>query len=145
MEADGNVLTVTTNSLNAAFKNELCEPVASIIDVNCGAADEKPVGTGPYKIDSVADNGDVELSSYDSYWQGNPTIKTVHAKYLTDDQSKVSALQSGEVSALMNVADDQLSAFERHLQIHAASDQPGSCPYAVLQHAEQHYAGRCGA
>ena len=110
MEADGNVLTVTTNSLNAAFKNELCEPVASIINVNCGAADEKPVGTGPYKIDSVADNGDVELSSYDSYWQGNPTIKTVHAKYLTDDQSKVSALQSGEVSALMNVADDQLSA-----------------------------------
>ena len=58
----------------------------------------------------MADNGDVELSSYDSYWQGNPTIKTVHAKYLTDEQSKVSALQSGEVSALMNVADDQLSA-----------------------------------
>ena len=32
----------------------------------------------------------------------------MHAKYLTDDQSKVSALQSGEVCALMNVADDQL-------------------------------------
>lgn len=110
MQADGNVLTVTTNSLNTAFKNELCEPVASIIDVNCGAEDEKPVGTGPYKIDSVASNGDVELSSYDSYWQGSPAIKTVHARYLTDDQSKVSALQSGEVSALMNVADDQLSA-----------------------------------
>lgn len=110
MEADGRVLTVTTNSLNTAFENELCEPVASIIDVNCGAEDEKPVGTGPYKIDSVASNGDVELSSYDSYWQGEPNIKTVHAKYLTDDQSKVSALQSGEVSALMNVADDQLAA-----------------------------------
>lgn len=34
MEADGNVLTVTTNSLNTAFKNELSEPVASIIDVS---------------------------------------------------------------------------------------------------------------
>ena len=66
------------------------------------------MGTGPYKIDSVAGNGDVELSAYDSYWQGEPKIKTVHAKYLTDDQSKVSALQSGEVCALMNVADDQL-------------------------------------
>ena len=94
MEADGNVLTVTTNSLNTAFKNELSEPVASIIDVNSGAAEDEPVGTGPYKIDS--------------YWQGEPKIKTVHAKYLTDDQSKVSALQSGEVCALMNVADDQL-------------------------------------
>ena len=108
MEADGNVLTVTTNSLNTAFKNELSEPVASIIDVNSGAAEDEPVGTGPYKIDSVAGNGDVELSAYDSYWQGEPKIKTVHAKYLTDDQSKVSALQSGEVCALMNVADDQL-------------------------------------
>lgn len=110
MEADGNVLTVTTNSLNTAFENELCEPVASIIDVNCGAEAEKPVGTGPYKIEDVASNGDVELSAYGSYWQGAPNIKTVHAKYLTDDQSKVSALQSGEVSALMNVADDQLAA-----------------------------------
>ena len=108
MEADGNVLTVTTNSFNTAFKNELSEPVASIIDVNSGAAEDEPVGTGPYKIDSVAGNGDVELSAYDSYWQGEPKIKTVHAKYLTDDQSKVSALQSGEVCALMNVADDQL-------------------------------------
>ena len=110
MEADGKVLTVTTNSLNRACVNVGCERVASIIDVNCGAEDEKPVGTGPYKIDSVASNGDVELSAYDSYWQGEPNIKTVHAKYLTDDQSKVSALQSGEVSALMNVADDQLAA-----------------------------------
>ena len=108
MEADGNVLTVTTNSLNTAFKNELSEPVASIIDVNSGAAEDEPVGTGPYKIDSVAGNGDVELSAYDSYWQGEPKIKAVHAKYLTDDQSKVSALQSGEVCALMNVADDQI-------------------------------------
>ena len=67
MEAGGNVLTVTTNSLNTAFKNELSEPVASIIDVNSGAAEDEPVGTGPYKIDSVEGNGDVELSAYDSY------------------------------------------------------------------------------
>lgn len=112
--------------------------------MNCGAADEKPVGTGPYKIDSVADNGDVELSSYDSYWQGNPTIKTVHAKYLTDDQSKVSALQSGEVSALMNVADDQLSALSDTSNTRCIRPTR-LVPYAVLQHAEQHYAGRCGA
>ena len=35
MEADGNVLTVTTNSLNTAFKNELSEPVGLAVRLAC--------------------------------------------------------------------------------------------------------------
>ncbi len=109
MTAEGNILTIVTNSTNYGFVNELCEPVTSIIDVNSGAGDNMPVGTGPYKIDTFADNGDVQLSAYEGYWQGEPKIKKVNALYLTDDRSKVSALQNNEVCALMNVADDQLS------------------------------------
>lgn len=110
MTAEGQVLTVETNTQNVGFKNELCEPVTSIIDVDSGAADDRPVGTGPFKMENEDSSGNVDLTAYEGYWQGAPTTKTVHALYLTDDQSKVSALQTGEVSALMNVADDQLSA-----------------------------------
>ena len=56
----------------------------------------------------------------------------MHAKYLTDDQSKVSALQSGEVSALMNVADDQLSTLSDTSKYTLHQTNQASCPYAVL-------------
>ena len=138
MEADGNVLTVTTNSLNTAFKNELSEPVASIIDVSSGAAEDEPVGTGPYKIDSVAGNGDVELSAYDSYWQGEPKIKTVHAA-----RRPVEGVRSTVGRGLR--ADECCGRpawkLERYVQVHFASDQSGSCPHAVLQHEERSHAG----
>lgn len=112
MEADGLVLTVTLAEPNVGFVNELCEPVTSIIDVNAGADAEKPVGTGPFAIQDVDASGNVELAAYDGYWQGAPHVSHVSALYLTDDASKVTALQTGEVQALMNVGDDQLPLFE---------------------------------
>lgn len=111
ISADGQTLTIVTNKPNMAYINELAEPVFSIIDVAGTQSTDMPVGTGAYKIESVDDNGNVELSAYESYWQGAPSIKTVHAQYITDDQSKVNALQTGEIKAAMNIAPDQLANF----------------------------------
>ena len=110
MEADGNVLTVTTNSLNTAFKNELSEPVASIIDVNSGAAEDEPVGTGPYKL---------------AEWNKGNTIRAAVWRGLRADEC----------------CRRPAWKLERYVQVHFASDQSGSCPYAVLQHEERSYAG----
>lgn len=112
MRAEGQTLTVTLSAPNLYFKNELSEPVASVIDVDSGADQSTPVGTGPFKISSMDSSGNVELDGYEGYWQGTPKLSHVTALYLTDDTSKVNALQSGEVQALMNVGDDQLSLFQ---------------------------------
>ena len=112
MSADGQVLTVTLKQPSPFFVNELCEPVTSVIDVESGTEDDMPVGTGPFAMASVDASGNVELDAYEGYWQGAPKVSHVTALYLTDDTSKVNALQSGEVQALMNVGDDQLALFQ---------------------------------
>ena len=114
IEADGQTLTVTLEVPNVGFANELCEPVTSIIDTQSGTADEMPVGTGPFAMESVDAMGNVELDAYADYWQGKPAVGHVTALYITDDASKVAALQSGEVQALMNIGDDQLPLFQNN-------------------------------
>ncbi|MFR7745838.1 MAG: ABC transporter substrate-binding protein [Eggerthellaceae bacterium] len=114
MSADGQTLTISLNEPNLYFINELAEPVTSIIDADSGTPDNMPVGTGPFSLQSIDDNGNAELNAYEDYWQGKPATDHVKALYLTDDTSKVNALQSGEVQALMNVGDDQLANFQNN-------------------------------
>lgn len=110
--ADGQMLTIATNEPNMAYISELSEPVFSIIDVDGSDDPSRPVGTGAYQIEEVDSSGNVVLRAYENYWQGSPSIKTVHAQYITDDQSKVNALQTGEIKGAMNIAADQLINFE---------------------------------
>ncbi len=112
MDAFDNTLSITLGTQNPFFINELCEPVCSIIDVASGTGDELPVGTGPYQLQSIDANGNAELVAYEGYWQGTPATSQVSAYYLTDDTSKINALRSGEVSAVMNVGAEYLALFE---------------------------------
>ncbi len=111
IEAEGQTLTIKTNTENMGYLNELCEPVFSIIDVAATEDFDKPIGTGAYQMDEVDNNGNVKLSAYDGYWQGEPKVKSVNAQYITDDKSKVNAMQTGEIQATMNIAADQIDNF----------------------------------
>ena len=61
MSADGQTLTISLNEPNLYFINELAEPVTSIIDADSGTPDNMPVGTGPFSLQSIDDNGNAEL------------------------------------------------------------------------------------
>jgi peptide/nickel transport system substrate-binding protein len=111
IEADGQKVTITTSTPVPMLPSELSEPVFSIIDVNSGTADNMPVGTGPYKMDSEDESGNVELSAYDGYWQGTPQVKTVHARYINDATAKENALKSGEVQGIMGIPNDSVSTY----------------------------------
>lgn len=111
IEADGQKVTITTSKPVPLLPGELSEPVFSIIDVNSGTADTMPVGTGPYMMDSEDASGNVELSSYDGYWQGAPAVKTVHARYINDATAKQNALKSGEVQGITGIPNDAVSQY----------------------------------
>ena len=51
MEADGNVLTITTKKPNPVLPNCLCDPYSGIVDVkSIGDDGDATVGTGPFKL-----------------------------------------------------------------------------------------------
>ncbi len=44
----------------------------------------KPVGTGPYRLKSMQNSGDVILEAYDDYFEHRPNIDTIHYHFMPD-------------------------------------------------------------
>jgi peptide/nickel transport system substrate-binding protein len=56
------------------------------------------IGTGPYRLVEYVSNDRVVYTCNENYWKpGIPCIKDVTLKILTDEQSRVAALRSGEI------------------------------------------------
>jgi len=69
-----------------------------------GAAgiDLKPVGAGPYQVTSFKPNNSTEMKRFDGFWAGvgnRPATLTI--KYVTDDQTRLNALRSGQATVAL--------------------------------------------
>lgn len=65
---------------------------------------EAPVGTGPYIFESWERGQSLTLKANDDYWgEPKPTIETVETRFLPDNNTRISALQAGEIDIAINV------------------------------------------
>jgi peptide/nickel transport system substrate-binding protein len=81
---------------------------------------EKPIGTGPYKFVSHSIGQKVILVRNDNYFKGKASIKNVEFKVITDENTALIALQTGEVdfSYQIPVISKQTIANDKKLAIH---------------------------
>jgi peptide/nickel transport system substrate-binding protein len=64
------------------------------------------IGTGPYRLVEFVSNDRVVYTCNEDYWKpGVPCIRDVTLKVLTDEQSRVAALRSGEIDGGTLTAD----------------------------------------
>lgn len=100
IEADGNQIIVKTSEANPTLINGLCDPFASIIDVDAGTDfDTKVIGTGPYMVERFMPQADSTVIKHENYWNGEPKLKRVTIKPISDGDTMTMALQSGEIDA----------------------------------------------
>ena len=62
----------------------------------------KPVGSGPFAVSSYEPETEVDLVRNDNYYGTMPKIKNVQIKVITNDNTRVLALQSGDVDIIEN-------------------------------------------
>jgi peptide/nickel transport system substrate-binding protein len=67
----------------------------------------QPVGTGPYVFQSEVNNYDIVLGANPKYWGGTPDLSTVTFRYFASSSTLDSALKSGEIQAIDNLASAQ--------------------------------------
>ncbi len=98
--ADGNVLTFVLNKPNSSFIKSL----TSFFIVNkeyCESVGEdyanKPIGTGPYVVDSYVPGDTVVLKTWADYPFEKPGIETITFKGIPEASSIYVALESGDV------------------------------------------------
>ncbi len=73
-----------------------------------------PVGTGPYKFKSWSKGSHLNLVSFDGYWKGEATYKTLTFKPLTNDATRVAAILSGAVDIINKVPQVDVDKIKRN-------------------------------
>ena len=113
IKADGQVLTIITNSPQPTLTTDLCDPLGVVqyisdgIDYANGA-----IMTGPYVITSFTANERVELEAYDGYWGGAPKVKYINLITYGDMDALTMALQQGEIDLAVMPDYSSLSLFD---------------------------------
>lgn len=66
--------------------------------------DTMPIGTGPYQFVSRSSGDNIVLKASESYYRGQPAIRDLTFKIITDTNTQIAALQKGEVDFVTNAA-----------------------------------------
>ena len=113
MEADGQVLTITTSEPNPALMNYLGDPYACIIDVDASDFETGiAVGTGPYvAVDMVTDDH-LTLEPNKLYWNSEPKLDELTIRTISNGDTLSFALQSGDIDAAYGMAYESYPNFE---------------------------------
>jgi peptide/nickel transport system substrate-binding protein len=106
---DPLTLKIETNGPSPIMPGLLTEPKTSIVDaaaaVTLGDAfDERPVLTGPYKVEKFQKNKELVGLRHEGYWGAGPAVDRVEFVYLPDNSSRVLALQGGDIDIASYIA-----------------------------------------
>lgn len=114
MEAvDERTVRFATETLNVALLSSFAYPWAAIVDVSeADTLKNKPVGTGPYTLESWIPQQALSLKQNPDY-PGTVNIETIQFKMMPDAASQISAFQNNELD-IISVSGDQVAAFENN-------------------------------
>ena len=113
IEADGQVLTITTKEPLPALMNYLGDPYGCIIDVDASDFDAGiAVGTGPYKVVDMVTDDHLTLAPNEDYWNGTPKLDQLTIRTISDGNTLAMALQAGEIDAAYGMAYESYPLFE---------------------------------
>jgi peptide/nickel transport system substrate-binding protein len=113
------------NYPQAPFLNNLAMPPFGIASPTAVKKDpegfgQKPVGTGPFKLESWKKNDTITLVKNEDYWQeGLPKLDKLIYRSIPDNAARFSALQAGDVDIMdgLNPSDVKLVKQNQNLQL----------------------------
>jgi len=92
---DDLTVDITPKRPNLRALQQLVHPSWSIAKADSDAA--KPMGTGPFKFVEYLKEQRIVVAANDEYWGGKPTLQKITFRFLPDANTRVLALQAGEV------------------------------------------------
>ena len=102
---DEHTLTITTpEPYPTLLTDKLTNPALGIMDLDGSAdLDNAPICTGPFVVKSFQPEGTVEMAKNAAYWNGSVKLDGVIFYYMNDDESKLMAMQNGEIDGYSSV------------------------------------------
>jgi peptide/nickel transport system substrate-binding protein len=80
---------------------------------------QKPVGTGPYVLTEWKTGDSITMTRNDKYWGEKPYFKTVTLKFIPDTNSRLLALQSGDIDVADKLTPSQIDTLNSSKDLQA--------------------------
>lgn len=94
IDAEGFELQIKTTMPFPEFPSELVHPNTSIIDVTETDFINKPIGTGPFAVESFTPGTAVDLVRFEDYWDGAAKLEKARFSFNEDANARSLALES---------------------------------------------------
>ncbi|MFL5320668.1 MAG: ABC transporter substrate-binding protein, partial [Myxococcaceae bacterium] len=85
--------------------------------------DKEPIGAGPFKLVSWADEDHVELVPFEHYYKGAPKISSLHIRVVRDETTRVLEMLKGRADLLNAVAPPVLPVLQKSENVRVRSDE----------------------
>lgn len=106
---DDTTITLVTNGLFPALRNNLAHPDAGIISPTAYkklGADwgQRPVGSGPYAFKEWVTGDHITLVRNNDYYGPQPYFETINFKFVTDDTSRALTIDTGGADVALRIS-----------------------------------------
>ncbi|MFB5282922.1 ABC transporter substrate-binding protein [Peribacillus sp. Hz7] len=108
-------LKIETTQPNAALIAHLADPSTIIVDVaTMDAKDSYPAFTGAFKIKKFNQDESLIVKRYEDYWGEKALLSEVTIKFIADANTRLMALQSGDVDGATDISVDNIDVLEKN-------------------------------
>jgi peptide/nickel transport system substrate-binding protein len=111
---DDLTVVIKMSAVNAPFLSRLAENGAGVI-MPAGSGDVQgttPIGAGPFKFVSHTPGAVVELERFDDYWNGPAYLEKITAREITENTTRLTGLQTGELHMINDIPADRVEEIE---------------------------------
>jgi peptide/nickel transport system substrate-binding protein len=113
---DPVTVKITTKSAYPALLAQLVKlsivPKAYVEKVGNQEFNQKPMGSGPYKLTEWKKGIETDLEAYGSYWRGKPPFQKVVFRAVPDVSTRIADLKTGKADLIRDVPPDQASSIK---------------------------------
>ena len=126
--ADGDkTLSIATPEVYPTMLSDLSAPELGIMDLdNTKDFDNAPICTGPFVVKSFEPEGTVVAEKNPDYWNGAVKLDRVTFYYMQDDETKLSAMQAGDIDGYTSVSAAAKEIFSKSPETYSLTEIPAT-------------------
>lgn len=108
-------------------------------NVESGDITTKPIGTGPFSLTGYSQGDTIELTANPDYWDGAPQLGGVTYTFLSEGNTAVAALKSGEVQWTDSIPTQQLAQLQEEDDLDVGVEPSTDYWYLALNEGHEPY------
>jgi peptide/nickel transport system substrate-binding protein len=139
---DPYTLTIVTNNPSPILPGLLTDFNSVIADAAAAQAigdtfAEKPVLTGPFKVERLQQDRELVVVPHPEYWGPPPSVSRAIFLYIPDNNSRVLALQSGDIDLAVYIAPESVPTVRSASNLAVVPAAPIALEFIMLNHKRE--------